>query len=151
MVRGGAVQTKLPKPETRHNFYRDIAVVAFPVSQKELDAANNPLKITCSQGEREARKLFDGNLLNGTRIALSKRRETGWIQFEYKKPFPAQSVRIETSSRNGDCKLYASQDGKKFELVTEPTDPVLTDGGSGAAGVVKEIWGPYAVPLALVP
>lgn len=117
VVKGGAVHTELPRPETRHGYYRDLAVVAFPANEEAFEAARSRRKITCSHGQKEAKKLFDGDLTNGPTLSFDRGKRDGWIQFEYEKPFPAQSVRIETSSRDGTCKLMASDDGKRFTEV----------------------------------
>jgi hypothetical protein len=119
VVKGGAVQTELPQPESRHDYYRDLAAIAFPATQEQYEAAHNPRKITCSHGEKEANQLFDGDLGNGPSLSFNKGTRDGWIQFEYERPFPAQSLRIETSSREADCKLLTSDDGKNFKEVLD--------------------------------
>lgn len=120
VVQGGEVDTVLAAPEDRYDYYRDVALVAIPATRDELAASANPLKVTASEGPKQAAKLFDGDLRNGVKVTLNdKKKKDGWIQFEYEKPFPAQSVRIESSSRNGSCRLLSSKDGKKFQLVAD--------------------------------
>jgi len=119
VVKGGAIEAGLPQPETRHGYYRDLAVIAFPATSQELEAAHNPRKITCSHGDEEARQLFDGDLSNGPTLKFERGKRDGWIQFEYEKPFPAQSMRVEMSSGDATCKLLASNDGKNFKEIAD--------------------------------
>lgn len=119
VVQGGGVETRLPRPEVRYDFYRDVALVAIPANQSEFEAARNGVKVTSSSGPSESKKLFDGDLSNGINLRFGKGQKDPWIQFEYERPFPAQSLRVAGSSRDGGCQLWSSQDGKKFDLVTD--------------------------------
>lgn len=125
VTEGGSVDLKLRQPEARYDYYRDLAVVAIPSNQEELKSSTNRPKVTSSAGAKEAAKLFDGDLANGPSLRKGKGKKKGnsWIQLAFEAPFSAKSLRIESSSRNGECKLMVSDDGKDFtELVHMKTN-----------------------------
>jgi hypothetical protein len=119
VVRGGSVKLVLPQPAARAGFYRDIAVVAYPVSAAELAAFANHPTITGSCSDAEIAKLTDGTLDNAAALRLSANKEKPWIQLSFAHPFPARSIHIEHSSRNGTATLFASTDGRSFTKVAD--------------------------------
>jgi len=120
VVQGGSVQSPLPQPKMRNGFYRDIALIAYPANQQELDLENTPVKITCSSGDEEAAKLLDGELSTTLNLPMNrKNNRTGWVLLEYEKPFTVRSVMLEHHHSGAKGKMFASQDGENFELVTD--------------------------------
>lgn len=120
VVKGGKVDVTLPQPATYGGFYRDIAVVAYPATQEELEAHQNPLTLTGSAKAEELRKLTDGQLDTPAMFAASRATDSKpWLLFTYAKPFPARSIHVGHLSRNANATLYASQDGERFEKVAE--------------------------------
>lgn len=112
VVSGGPVSVELPEPVSSDGFYRDIAVIAYPASQKEFDATNNRLTISCSAGENGVASICDSDLKTKSNVT--------WIQFEYEKPFPARSIYVEQQARP-DMKptLLTSNDGKTYRKVVD--------------------------------
>ena len=118
IVKGGkTVKVKLPQPSTRHNFYRDIAVVAYPSLETELiDAKAKPI-ITSSNSK------FD------VKLATDKQSETfadlkakGWVQYDFGKPETIRSMSVFINQRKGKITLLKSDDGKNFTLAHKPNE-----------------------------
>jgi len=109
VVSGGPVN--LPRPEVRQSFYHDLAVVAFPATQHELEAHQNKVNVTCSDADKNLKDLLDDDL--GTTPMVK------WIQWDYEKPYPLASIYIEHMERNGQAVLYASDNGKDFKKIVD--------------------------------
>ncbi|MFC1766048.1 glycosyl hydrolase [Planctomycetota bacterium] len=118
VVSGGTVDVNLKQPPTHSGFYRDIAVVAYPTTEEELDAFQNQPILTSSTQENELLKLTDGQLDTEATFAMDpKSKDKPWLLFSYGKPFPARSIHVGHRNRNGNATLYASQDGEHFDKV----------------------------------
>lgn len=118
IVKGGTnLSVQLAQPPARYNYYKDIAVVAYPSLETELiDAAVQPI-ITSSDSK------FN------TKLAIDKETNTyadlkanDWIQFDYGKPHTIRSLSVFINKRKGRIKLLKSDDGVNFYLVNEPKD-----------------------------
>jgi hypothetical protein len=115
---GKAVDLSLPKPNSKLNFYKDIAVLAFP-SLKEEELMQS-VKISTSEGPQDLQKLNG----NGAGIIASS-----YLLFEFAQPFDAQLITFyiagvdkpanepETGEKTS-VNLEASVDGKIFYGVT---------------------------------
>jgi len=118
VVSGGSVDVILQQPPTHSGFYRDIAVVAYPATEEELDAYRNPPVLISSAKHEDLLKLTDGQLDTEATFAVDRNsKDNPWLLFSYVKPFPARSIHVGHRNRNGNATLYASQDGQRFEKV----------------------------------
>ena len=114
---GKQIQLQLPQPPTRHNFYRDIAVVAYPSLETELiDAKAKPI-ITSSNSK------FD------VKLATDKQSETfadlkakDWVQYDFKKPQTIRSMSVFINQRKGKLTLLKSDDGVNFTKAHVPNE-----------------------------
>ena len=114
---GKAINIKLPQPPARHNYYKDIAVVAYPTLESELeDESVNP-EITSSD------KAFN--------IALATDKETNthadleaknWVQYDYGKPHTIQTINVFINKRKGRLTLLKSDDGINFTVAHKPKE-----------------------------
>ena len=127
IVRGGHHRFKMPKPAHYKDYYQDIAVYAYPVSDVNVETfamryadmqQRYPLKgnkkVTCSPELTVNDK--------GVYCADSP----CWIQYELPKPTLIFTVEIEPSGNNIQCQrltVKASDDGVKFREVTKLTPP----------------------------
>ncbi len=127
IVRGGHHHFKMPKPAHYKDYYQDIAVYAYPVSDVNVETfamryadlqQKYPLtgskKTTCSPEVTVNDK--------GVYCADSP----CWIQYELPKPVLIFSVEIEPSGNNIQCQRFtvkASDDGVVFHEVTKLTPP----------------------------
>ncbi|MFK7981299.1 MAG: glycosyl hydrolase, partial [Saprospiraceae bacterium] len=118
IVNGGAVDTILKLPTKREGFYQDIAVLAYPSLQTEIEDANNQPIITASDGHLDIGLISDGNI-----DAQSKLNKIGdnppWIQFYYKDLKTLRSAKIIFNDRHTTVTLQVSEDGKIFNDVKE--------------------------------
>lgn len=115
---GGNLQLQLSQPTTREGFYEEIAVLAYPALQSEINDWQNRSKVTASD------KAFDTEIIIDNRLdTVSKIEKKGdknpWIQFDYQKPQEIRSVFLVFNDRNGEAILQVSDDGKNFETVRE--------------------------------
>lgn len=105
----------LPKPEHKEDYYRDIAVYAYPSPVGEGISTRTVIpKITASNGadatglvQLENKKSFGSN-------------EPCYIQYEFEKPFTCRTVTIKVSGNNYQAQRLAievSDDGKNFRSI----------------------------------
>ncbi|SHM88753.1 glycosyl hydrolase [Polaribacter sp. KT 15] len=114
---GKEVSIKLPQPPARHNYYKDIAVVAYPSLETELiDDTVNPI-ITSSD------KSFN--------IALATDKQTNthadlkannWVQYDFGKAHTIQSMNVFINKRKGRLTLLKSDDGVNFTVAHKPRE-----------------------------
>ncbi|MFC2128202.1 glycosyl hydrolase, partial [Bacteroidota bacterium] len=114
---GKEVNIKLPQPPARHNYYKDIAVVAYPSLETELiDNSVNPI-ITSSD------KSFN------VALAIDKQTNThadlkakGWVQYDYGKAHTIRSINVFINKRKGRLTLLKSNDGVNFTIAHKPNE-----------------------------
>ena len=121
IVKGGQELTvKLPKPYSTNDFYRDVAVVAYP-----SDAVNNSFqaakpKITVND-TNETMLLTDGNPVSALAVKRADK-----IRLTFEEPFTAEKIIIHPRKRFlwGSMDLFksrytlsASDDGKDFKKI----------------------------------
>lgn len=116
-----AVPLRLPQPETNEDYYRDIAVLAFPSLVSAEQADTQPLAITTSLPDFDASFLSTGE--PGKRV---RREDPGWIEFRYSLPFTCRSITITPDGNNYQAHrllLEVSDDGKNYRRVCRLTPP----------------------------
>lgn len=114
---GEHLRIRLPQPETKENFYRDIAVYAFPAGEgTENSGRNIRPKVTTSLREKSA----EAEALPGmtkSLVAAFKADQPCWIQYEFAQPFTCRSIIVRTGGNNYQAHrmlLEISNDGKVF-------------------------------------
>jgi hypothetical protein len=115
IVTGGDVSTQLEQPFTRKDFYRDIAVLAYPSFASEIADSKVKPHITASDKSVDLTKITDGNPDNETLISGDK----PWIQFDYGKVYPIQSLFMTVKERWFNVELLTSNDGVQFTKVKD--------------------------------
>jgi hypothetical protein len=119
VVNGGtAVTATLPQPPTQLNFYRDIAIVAYPATATELALTDAKPVMTSSMKGFNPAPLQNGTLDDTVTLNVSA-KTPAWLQLAYAQPFTARSLTIEHESRNGKAALLTSDDGVKFTKVCD--------------------------------
>lgn len=106
---------KLPQPESKENYYKDIAVYAYPTPIGEGVSTRTVIpKITASNGADASGLIQPGNKKNfGS-------NEPCYIQYEFEKPFTCRTVTIKINGNNYQAQRLAievSDDGKAFRSV----------------------------------
>ncbi|SNR77060.1 Glycosyl hydrolases family 2, sugar binding domain [Lutibacter agarilyticus] len=116
IVKGGAsLELQLEQPFTRRDFYKDVAVLAYPSLASEKEDFNNKPIITSSDPNFKANLITDNNSLTESEI----KGENPWVQFDFGKPYTIQSFFMEVKDRWGSAELLTSDDGVNFTLVKD--------------------------------
>ena len=121
----GRVNIVLPKPEMKHNFYQDVAVLAAPISEE----ASLAYRLSASsQLEDNAPALaLDGAsqtcwISNGNKPGMGPTPERPeFLQFDFESPTAVSGVCLKAGRQNGPrtFEIQASDDGKAFRKITE--------------------------------
>lgn len=123
-VKGGEmIDMTLPEPEINENYYKDIAVMAYPArsTQAFSDTVLIPKVTTSVPGAKAQFLAFD----NGGKDSF-KSDSACWIQYKYPQPFTCRSIRIHTGSNNYQAHrllVQVSNDGYDFTTVTRLEPP----------------------------
>ena len=127
IVRGGHHHFKMPKPQHYKDYYKDIAVYAFPVSDLNVE--------TFAMRYADLKQKY--SLKGGPKVTYSREvtiNDKGvfcadnpcWIQYELQKPTLIFNIEVEPSGTNFQCqrlKVKASDDGVIFHEVKQLTPP----------------------------
>ncbi|MGB8192660.1 MAG: glycosyl hydrolase, partial [Chitinophagaceae bacterium] len=127
---GKKIELALPKPAYRLNYYRDLAVLAFPSLEGEdlLQTAN----ISSSSGAiitDKSTAMASGIVVHPAGDSVNR---SAWLQLEFSRPYEAKlltffisAIADETTvnkplefGERTSIKLEASDDGQQFRLVT---------------------------------
>ena len=112
---GNKNQIILPQPETKENFYKDVAVYAYPANYKN-EIALNDLKpvISTSTGT-------DASFLAAISGKQTFRSDSNcWIQYEYPQSISVRQVKIKKQNNAYQSQRFIiqkSNDGKTFDPV----------------------------------
>lgn len=107
----------LPLPPVKENYYRDIAVYAYP-AKPALDAV--PV-VTVSKPGVNAQFLADPSTRESFRSD-----DPCWIQYAYDQPFTCRNITVRTNGNNYQSHrlvVEASDDGLNFRYVTQLEPP----------------------------
>ncbi len=115
-IKGGqAVRQKLTRHPGHLDFYRDVAVIAFPTPKSELNDAAFSATASKSDG---LEKMNDTNRRSWTWIGADAEGKV-WMQLEFKTPFAARSLNLLTtfSKELSPGRLLASDNGTEWREV----------------------------------
>ncbi|MBK1879360.1 glycosyl hydrolase [Pelagicoccus mobilis] len=116
VTNGGRQTITLPRPDRSRDFYRDIAVLAWPASNEVQHLATQDANYSASATSDDIETLRDGNLDTEPTITADADGKI-WIQASYPEPVTIKSIVTEQRSRHGVYTLYTSYDGKTFQEV----------------------------------
>ena len=124
---GGEIE--IEQPPSKYNFYRDIAVIAYPARRPaKPEAADKIAKITPANDnssvapESEIPAMFDANRDTIFKISAKKRGLGYGAVLEFSEPFRAGSIYVETKMAYRfppNIIIETSNDGKNFEKAGE--------------------------------
>jgi hypothetical protein len=110
----------LPQPATTLNFYRDIAVLAFPASADEgVNMRDFAPVASASGGESPGDKLTDGDPETFINLPVPHPGKPQYAQLAFAKPFSARTVKLVGGRGMPVCSgiIEVSDDGRTFHLV----------------------------------
>ncbi|UOG75990.1 DNA-binding protein [Hymenobacter tibetensis] len=120
-VQGGRrISQVLSKATTVQNYYRDIAVYAYPTPVGATATTAKPQVTSSIAGTKSELLAVPGNK-EGFRTS-----EPGWIQYAYAQPFTCRSIRIRSTGYNYQAnrlRVEASTDGRTFRPILQLTPP----------------------------
>lgn len=105
----------LPQPETKENYYRDIALYAYPTPAGAGQSTQTIRpKITSSTGADATGLVQTGNTQHFASAVPC------YIQYEFEQPFTCRTIRIQTGGNNYQAQRLAievSDDGRTFRSI----------------------------------
>jgi len=107
----------LPQPVTTLDFYRDIAVLAFPAPDGEGVRMMDSAPVASASGnEPPGNKLTDGDLRTLFLLPVPQPGQPQYVQLEFQKPFSARTLNITGGRSTPDCsgEIQVSDDGTAF-------------------------------------
>jgi len=110
----------LPQPPTKLDYYRDIAVLAYPVA--DTDSVNmkdfSPVA-SASSDSASAAKVLDGDERTCINLPSPKPGNPQFVQLELNQPFAARTVRIVGGPDMPECTgvVQVSEDGHSFRAL----------------------------------
>ncbi|MDN3668652.1 glycosyl hydrolase [Echinicola jeungdonensis] len=124
LVQGGkSLNLDLAQPESYKDYYKDLAVFAYPVkSGFEVNSAEKQPMVSSSLDEEE----LDFLLVDQENDKRFGTNDEAWIQYAFDEPFTCRSIRIKTSGNSYQAhrlKITVSDDGKNFREVTRLKPP----------------------------
>jgi hypothetical protein len=123
IIDGGRMYDSIsPQPETKENFYEDIAVYAYPA--KAYDGVSTytiPPTVTTTAADADALPLTRQN--NNQNFKTNK---PCYIQYAFKEPFTCRSIKIKSRGYNYQANrllVEVSNDGVHFQSLTRLSPP----------------------------
>ncbi|HWQ52495.1 MAG TPA: glycosyl hydrolase [Bryobacteraceae bacterium] len=116
----------LPRPKATHDYYRDIAVLAFPTPPADkLRMADADPVITWGVDRRplDAAKLADSNAATVEELPALQPNETHVVNIEFPRPFSARALTLSLDRLRMVAKgvLAVSDNGRQYRTVREFT------------------------------
>ncbi|WP_443939393.1 glycosyl hydrolase [Pedobacter sp. MW01-1-1] len=105
----------LPKPESKENYYEDIAVYAYPSQIGANSSTRNTIPVVTTSNGVDASGLIKPD--NKQNFGSS---EPCYIQYAFAAPFTCRTVTIRTSGNNYQAErleIQVSNDGKNFRSI----------------------------------
>ncbi len=125
-VRGGAEGITLPHPETLLDFYREVAVIAFPAPRGEtVQPGAARAKVSSSVPGFDGAAVVDGSMETTGRVPRTGPERREFIQFEFPTVRTVRTMVLETPMPGGRvgappleaARLLTSADGREFQPV----------------------------------
>jgi hypothetical protein len=110
----GKINLNLSKPTVKENFYRDIAVIAYPSLLSEINDFEAKSIISTSDSRAKIDIINDQKIDAETSIKQEGKKPT-WIQFDFGKAKTIRSVYFWHRERNTNFSLESSDDGINFK------------------------------------
>jgi hypothetical protein len=123
VTNGNAGKINLEQPESYHDYYKDVAVVAYPANSSYAFADEVLIPTVTTSNGTKAQFLSFSYPDNKESF---KSDTTCWIQYKYPLPFTCRSIRIHTGTNSYQAQrliIQTSDDGINFKTVTRLEPP----------------------------
>ena len=112
---GHTIPLNLPQPETNKDFYRDIALFAFPVTADPFPAP----AISSSADNFDASNITDNDPATTATLPAPQKPDTRFIQLQFDHPVTAESFHLLLTGGSSGQKfeLQSSSDGRQFSHI----------------------------------
>jgi hypothetical protein len=145
VVEGGRrFSDTLRQPETKANYYKDIAVLAYPSPAGSVPSPHTIVpEVSTSLPEVDASFLAQEN-----NRETFKSDDPCWIRYTFEKPFTCRTITIRTGGNNYQAHrliMEASDDGKNFKTVErlQPPRHGWQDTDADVTHVIKPVTARY--------
>jgi hypothetical protein len=112
-----AINIQLPQPPARHNYYKDIAVVAYPTLETEL--VDESIRPAITSSDKASNIALATDKQTNTNADLGAKN---WVQYDYGKPHTIQTINVFINKRKGRLTLLKSDDGVNFSVAYKPKE-----------------------------
>jgi hypothetical protein len=112
-------QGTLAQPKTVRDYYRDIAVLAFPAADVRMTEASPKLTMGAGHHDFDAAKLVDGNPATVANLPAPQNKEPLYVNLDFPEPFTARALTVALDGwyARVDGTLEISDDGRQFRAV----------------------------------
>ncbi|WP_395343189.1 glycosyl hydrolase [Ningiella sp. W23] len=129
IIEGGVIDINLPAPPSLHNYYEDVAVLAYPSLIPDIENEKFPPSLSSSDNNADLSFINDSQIEAHTTITRKDGKRSDlraesseqdltdapWIQFSYDEQVSKQSVFARfLDGRHVKPMLYVSNDGDNF-------------------------------------
>ncbi|WP_242009452.1 glycosyl hydrolase [Lacibacter cauensis] len=121
---GDTTAIQLAQPEGFQNYYKDVAVYAYPANSS--NAFNEVVSVPTVSTSNYVRASFLAYRQTGNNEASFKSDSACWIQYKYPKPFTCRSIVVRTGGNAYQALrliVQSSDDGENFTTVTRLDPP----------------------------
>ncbi|MCH7408101.1 DNA-binding protein [Belliella sp. DSM 111904] len=123
-VQGGKlIEMSLEQPETKEDYYKDVAVFAYPVPEKEYRKSSfvRP-KVSSNISDKDLTFLLDDS-----KDETFSTNEPAWIEYVFEEPFTLRNIKIKVGGSHSyqaqRLKLEVSNDGRNYATWTSLVPP----------------------------
>jgi (4-O-methyl)-D-glucuronate---lignin esterase len=110
-----------PGQQADPTYYKDVAVLAYPISASLVNMLNLKPKVTTNEGPVDGKTLMDNDLNSVFTLKAPEKNQPAWIQYDFERPFNARAFTIAAAKGIPVGRLLSSMDGKEFRpLLTLP-------------------------------
>lgn len=122
-IKGGSLfDDTISTPEKKENYYRDIAIYAYPINKEPI--------VLSSQSSLQISSSKTGLNVDFLKNPYSKETfrsdTTAWIQYQFTEPFTCRSLVVKTAGNNYQAQrllLQSSDDGIHFTNIKQLASP----------------------------
>ena len=112
-------------PKRNASLYRDVAVIAYRISDDDRELTELGPKWTSSAGELNPASLWDGDLTTSAKLPFGESGQSAWIRVDFGHPETIRSMTLALEAQIGFTKVYTSaelqcsQDGLTYRTITK--------------------------------